>query len=199
MADTARPRGWPPNVPTQAEIDELTPSQDCQILARRRLCWIQEDAQARVEEAIEIERREHYRRQKMNAAVIRDGHPPGENYFPCNILCPICHPEPELKEESTSRLDIRDLRAGVSKHATPGKRGTCKQCGTKCSSKRWVYCSTECKAAARKKRNLRACEWCKGTLPEGSRKDKRYCNNVCRQRAYVRRHASKVEGSERGG
>ena len=188
MADTARPRGWPPNVPTQAEIDELTPSQDCQILARRRLCWIQEDARARVEEAVEIERREHFRRQKMNAAVIRDGHPPGENYFPCNILCPICHPE--LPEEATKKeppLAVRDLRAGVSKHATVGKRGVCRECGSRCSNPRWIYDTVECRLAARKKRNLRACEECKGTLPEGSRKDKRFCSNRCKLRSVRQR------------
>ena len=182
MADTpVRPPGWPPNVKTQAEVAELSDiSPDCQFLARRRLLWMAEREKGQLEAAIEVERKAHYERQKAAAYALRE-----HGYVieaKCTILCPVCHPELPEPTKKKPLLEVRDLRH-QSKHATPGRRGTCRECGKKCSNPRWILCSAECKTAARKKRNLRACKWCQGTLPEGSRRDREYCGSVCKQRA----------------
>ncbi|OFW62607.1 MAG: hypothetical protein A2Y74_08380 [Actinobacteria bacterium RBG_13_63_9] len=152
---------------------------------KRRMAYLADKEAAQQELDDKLLRETHAHNLKMNANLRREyGDKAGE--FTCPPQCPICHP-PAILPEVKRSLDIRDLRAGVSKHATPGKRGTCKQCGKKCSNRRWVYCSTECKVAARKERNLRSCEWCSGSLPEGSRKDKKYCSAKCSVAAYRKR------------
>jgi hypothetical protein len=148
------------------------------------------DAEARRQEALElIAVQQCTRHRKLNSALARDGR--GGRFSLCGLrACPHCGPllppeEPE--EEKAAPCDVRDLRAdSKAKHGVPGKRGICRVCGKPCSSKRWLYCSTECKAEARKQRKVRLCA-CGEPIPEGSRKDRRYCTEECRQRAYRKR------------
>jgi hypothetical protein len=137
---------------------------------------------AQHEEALEAERSAHHARQKMNARALRE-YGDGTEPFKCNPRtvppCPICFP-PAPKEEPKGSLDIRDMRH-ISKHGTPGKRGTCKVCGEKCSSRRWIYCSVEHRKEGRRLAKLRFCV-CGTPLPEGSRLDRKWCSEPCRKR-----------------
>jgi hypothetical protein len=138
--------------------------------------------QRAVEERRRQEQKEHDRLQKLNAALIRD-YGDAAGCFTCPPACSICHP-PAPEAEKKNDLTLRDLRAGKRK----GKRGTCKVCGKKCKSPRRVLCDDEeCRKESRRQRMVRTCVVCQGPLPEGSRKDKQYCSESCKQKAYRKR------------
>ena len=189
MADTpARPPGWPPNVKTQAEVAELSDiSPDCQFLARRRVRWMAEREKGQLEAAIEAERKEHFRRAKLNAAQVRDGLcPPGFISFPCTMLCPVCHPPVEGKPVQRSDLATVDLRPNAPVRKRRRKK-VCKVCGGPLRSKRFTYCGPACRYGPKDAVHLpppRRCAFC-GQPTKG----RKYCNKSCECKDYRRRKA----------
>lgn len=168
-----------------------------QAAGRRRARREATREEAEAEKTTKLLRHNHARNVRLQASLNKQYGDKAPK-LQCSPACRQCFPDQPEQEKAglLTTTDLRDLRARKGK-GLKGKRGICKVCGKKCSNPRWVYCSNECKAEARRQRKARVCECgCGQMLPEGSRADRRYYNQTCKLRAErARRRARKLATS----
>jgi len=151
------------------------------ILGRRsRQGAVRAERQARADRdaAIEQAREQHYRRQKLYAAVLRDvGAVIPLN---CDTDCPICHPPAPAHDPA---IEIRDLRGGAATKKRPsGKKGTCRICGKICLKSLYYHKACRLEPPPTKK-PIPTCRWCAHPLPEGSSPLRKWCSVSCCSKA----------------
>ena len=164
------------------------------VLGRRsRQVEVRAERQARADRdaAIEAAREQHYRHQKLYAAVLRDvGAVIPLN---CDKCCPICYPFVPPPQDSS--LEVHDLRGLPVKKgkSLSGKRGICKRCGGKIiglpnARHLWYHPNADCGNPLTKPPVIeRRCLGCNKVLEHPS-PQQRHCGTNCRQRAYYYRH-----------